>query len=419
MNSTLSSVRLAVLGGEPAFRAPLHVGRPNLGDRQTFLQLVEQILDRRWLSNDGPVLHAFESRAQEILGVKHAVATCNATVGLELALRATCPLGEVIMPAYTFAATAHAAKWCGYTPVFADVDGRSHQLTAALVEPLITNRTVAILAVHLWGACGEAEALEVLGATRGIPVLFDAAHAFSCATGGRRVGNFGHAEVFSFHATKFVNSGEGGLVTTNDDDLAQRLRLMRNFGFMGYDNVVALGTNAKMNEFCAAMGLSCLEAMDAIIAANRANWEAYRHCITALPGLKLYENPLADRSNHQYVVIEVVPSEAGLTRDELVSVLHEENVYARRYFYPGCHRIPIYRGLQVGSLPVTDRLADTVMVLPTGTTVGEAEIDRISAILQSAIENGPAVRAALRSRPPRPLPLPVLPRHLQCDDELV
>jgi len=410
------TTKLHLLGGTKAFAEPLHVGRPNLGNKARFLSLVESALDRRWLSNDGPLLHAFESKIQEMLGVEHVVVTTNATIGIELALRAVCGKGEVIVPSYTFIATAHAALWCGYSPVFADVDPVTHQLSVESVERCITSQTVAIMPVHLWGACTATHDLEALAARHGLAILFDAAHAFNTGVGGRKVGNFGAAEVFSFHATKFVNSGEGGAITTNDADLAQRMRLMRNFGFMGYDNVVTMGTNAKMNEFSAAMGLTCLESIDGILSTNRANWQAYREHFTRLPGLSFYNYEASTEPNYQYVIVEVNEDETGLTRDELVAVLHEENVFARKYFSPGCHRMEPFKSMAPHAgerLPVTEKLTGTVLALPTGTAVNEQDIARIASILGVAMENTKAVRTALAARPHVPPPVPVLPAHMR------
>ena len=397
------SSSLYLLGGQPAFDQPLHVGRPNIGDKRRFLQLAEEALDRRWLSNDGVILKQFEARLQEMLGVRHVIAVSNATVGLELAFRAVVGdrKGEVIVPSFTFVATAHVPTWCGCTPVFADVDLTTHQLTAASVERCLSDNTVAIMPVHLWGACQATPELEALAAMHSLPILFDAAHAFSTGLGGKKVGQFGAAEVFSFHATKFINSGEGGAITTNDDDLAQRLRLMRNFGFAGYDKVVMLGTNAKMNEFNAAMGLTCLESMEEIIARNRANWQAYEAQIAKLPGLSLYRYDPATEPNCQYVIVEVDEAQAGLSRDELVAVLQAENVMARKYFYPGVHRMEPYQTLQPEAgqgLPNTEILTRSVLALPTGTALGEVEIGLIGKILEMAILDRCEIKAALAAK---------------------
>src|SRR4029453_9680210 len=221
---------LAIFGGTPAFRSELHVGRPNIGDRQTLLKRINDLLDRRWLTNDGPFLQEFEQRICHLTGVKHCVAVCNATVGLEILGKAVGLSWEVILPSFTFVALAHALHWLGINPVFCDIDLGTHNLDPSRVEERITDRTTGIIGVHLWGRPCEIEKWGEIARRHRLKLLFDAAHAFGCSYGGQMTGNFGNAEVFSFHATKFVNTFEGGAVVTNNDELAAQLRLMRNFG---------------------------------------------------------------------------------------------------------------------------------------------------------------------------------------------
>ena len=263
---------LAILGGAPTFREPLHVGRPNLGDRNRFLERAGEIFDRNRLTNDGPMVREFEERIRKIADVKHCVAMCNATIAMEIALRALELRGEVIVPAYTFIATAHALQWQEITPVFADVEPATHNMDPQSIERLLTPRTTGIIGVHVWGRPCDTEAIEAIAQKHHLKVMYDAAHAFGCSHQGRMIGGFGECEVFSFHATKFINSFEGGAVMTNNDDLAAKLRLMRNFGFAGYDKVIYAGTNGKMTEICAAMGLTSLESMQGMLAANRRNF---------------------------------------------------------------------------------------------------------------------------------------------------
>lgn len=272
----MTDLKLAILGAPPAFTQPLHVGRPNIGNRERFLERAGQMLDRLWLTNHGPLVQEFEKRIADYVGVKHCICVCNATIGLELAIRAVGLRGEVIVPSYTFIATAHALQWQEITPVFADMDPATHNLDPARIERHITPRTTGILATHVWGRPCPVEALTEIAARRGLKLMFDAAHAFRMLAPGRMVGGFGSVEVFSFHATKFLNSLEGGAIMTNDDALATRIRLMTNFGFSDYDKVIHLGTNGKMTEACAAMGLTNLECIDDLVAVNRRNQEAYR-----------------------------------------------------------------------------------------------------------------------------------------------
>jgi dTDP-4-amino-4,6-dideoxygalactose transaminase len=377
----------------------LHVGRPNLGDRERLLERINGMLDRRWFSNNGPLVKEFEATIAGYLGVKHCICVCNATVGLEIAIRAAGFSGEVIVPSYTFVATAHALQWQEITPVFADIDAATHNINPAKVERLITPRTSAILATHVWGRPSAVEALAEIAERRGLKLMFDAAHAFGCSHGGRMIGGFGLAEVFSFHATKFLNSFEGGAITTNDDELAQKIRLMTNFGFSGLDNVIHLGTNGKMTEVCAAMGLTNLEGIEDLVAINKRNYEAYRSGLADIPGLSLMPYNTREHCNFQYMVVEVEEAIAGVSRDSLIESLHAHNVLARKYFWPGCHRMEPYRSLQPNAhllLPETERLAAKVIVLPTGQAVDEDTIHQIAGIIRTALEYPHMVRAAIR-----------------------
>lgn len=386
---------LAIFGGQPAFIEKLHVGRPNIGNRARFMARINDMLDRRWLTNNGMYVQEFEKEVARITRTRHCIAVCNATLGLELLVRALGLHGEVIVPAFTYVATAHALHWQGITPVFCDVDRQTHMVDPELVERLITTRTTGIVAVHLWGRMCDTESLERIAQRRRLALIFDAAHAFACAKDGHSVGGFGSAEVFSFHATKFINSFEGGTVVTNDDELADKIRLMRNLGFADYDQVVCAGTNGKMNEAAAAMGLTSLESMQEFIATNRRNYECYRQELGGIPGVRLLELTAHNAiSNYQYVIIEVEAEKAGLTRDALLAVLHAENILARRYFYPACHRMEPYHSLYPdlgSSLSNTEALSETVLVLPTGTSVDTGSIVTICNIIKIVVENSSAL----------------------------
>ena len=389
---------LALFGSGPAFKDPLHVGRPNIGNRRDFRRRVDDILDRRWLTNGGPYVEEFERRVAEFIGVKHCIATCNATVALGIVIRALGLTGEVIVPSFTFVATAHALQWQGITPVFCDIDPRTHNIDHRKVEGLITSRTSGILGVHLWGRPCPIAQLQTLANRHGLALLFDAAHAFACRYRGRRIGGFGDAEVLSFHATKFINAGEGGAVVTDDDDLAAEIRLMKNFGFSGFDKVISIGINGKMSELSAAMGLTNLESVDRFTRINRGNFELYGEGLSNIAGLSVIRHDEKENSNYQYVVLEVDAAKARLTRDQLLAVLQAENVLARRYFYPGVHRMEPYcshfpkAGFR---LPITEAVADRVLVLPTGTGATKADIRKICAILRKAVVQHREVSATL------------------------
>jgi dTDP-4-amino-4,6-dideoxygalactose transaminase len=374
---------------EPSLRfdEPVHVGRPNIGDRKDFLQRVEQILDRRWLSNNGPVLQEFEARIAEYLGVKHCIAMCNGTIALEIAIRALELKGEVIIPSYTFIATAHALHWQGITPVFVDIDPDTHNLDPAAVRNAITERTTGIIGVHLWGRGAPHAELEAIAREHKIALMYDAAHAFGCSLDGTMIGNFGECEVLSFHATKFFNTFEGGAVVTNNDLLAEKMRLMRNFGFVGYDDVIHPGTNGKMVEICAAMGLTNLDYIDTVIEANQKNYHHYCEALAKLPGIGVLRFDETEKNNYQYVILEI-QANCKASRDEIVAALHAEKILARKYFWPGCHNMQPYRELYPNAglmLPQTKIVADRVIVLPTGTTLPTNAIEVISRIIRSVV----------------------------------
>ena len=379
---------LAINGAPPAFNQPLHVGRPNIGSREAFMKLAGEMFDRRWLTNNGPLVQEFEQRVASYHGVKHCVAMCNGTIALEIAIRALNLAGEVIVPSYTFIATAHALSWQGITPVFADIDPDTHCLDPQAVRRMITPRTTGIIGVHLWGRAAPVDTLQQIADEHGLKLMYDAAHAFGCSHGGKMIGNFGACEVLSFHATKFFNTFEGGAVLTNDDALAEKMRLMRNFGFAGLDNVIHPGTNGKMIEIAAAMGLVNLDAIDSVIEANRNNHHTYRQQLAGLPGIRLLAFDETERNNYQYVVMEV-GTECTVSRDRIIEALHAENILARKYFWPGCHNMKPYRELYPNAglvLPNTQRVAERVVVLPTGTTMRNEMVETVVAVIRTVVE---------------------------------
>ena len=376
---------LAVFGGTPLSHETLHVGKPNIGKREDFFRRLENMFDQGWLTNNGPLVREFEQSIADLTGVKHCIAMCNGTVALEIAVSALGMTGEVIVPSFTFVATAHCLQWQEITPVFCDIDPLTHNIDPNKIEALITPRTTGIVAVHLWGRPCNVEALQEIADRRGLKLLFDASHAFGAGHQGKMIGTFGDAEVFSFHATKFVNCFEGGAIVTNNDDVAERVRLKKNFGFSGLDNVVYLGTNGKMSEPSAAMGLTSLESMNDFVSVNERNHSAYLKGLSEIPGFKIVSYDETERNNYQYVVCEIDEKKYGLSRDRLIEILHAENVRARRYFYPGCHRMEPYRSYYPNAgvmLPETELLASKVVVLPTGQSVDGPTVKRICDLIQ-------------------------------------
>lgn len=371
------------------FNPPLYVGRPNIGDRIALHRRIDEILDAKWLTNDGAMVREFERRVAMICDVKHAIAVANGTSAIELLIRALQISGEVIVPAFTFIATAHAVRWSGATPVFADVDPRTHTIDPKSIERLLSPKTSAIIGVHLWGNPCNVRILEKIADEHGIPLLFDAAQAFASSIHCKPIGSFGKAEAFSFHATKFVNAAEGGAITTNDDELARVLKLSRNFGFSSVDSVVVLGTNAKMSELHAAMALTSLDDMRRIGEHNEAIFRVYYRELHGLRSLRFLETPTGATTSYQYVVLDVHNDKSEpdpALRDSLIKELHEENVIARRYFSPGAHRSAPYNAEPHREpLTVTERLAAGVLVLPTGTSVSKDDAVLVSKIIRSKL----------------------------------
>lgn len=391
---------LAVFGAGPSFQSPLHVGRPNIGDRGRFIARVNDMLDRRWLSNNGPYVQELERKIAVYAGVKHCVAVCNATIGLEILIRAAGLKGEVIIPSFTFVATAHAVQWQGVTPIFCDIDAQTHNLDPQKLEKLITTRTTGIIGVHIWGRPSAIPYLTEISKKYNLKLIYDAAHAFGCSFDGKMIGRFGDAEIFSFHATKFYNTFEGGAVVSNDCELIDKIRLMTNFGFSGYDNVICQGTNGKMSEASAAMGLTNLECIDDFIAVNYRCYQQYHKELSGIPGIKLIEYDESQKNNYQYIVLEVDQEKTHISRDKIQDILQQENIMARRYFYPGCHRMEPYRSYYPHAgllLPETEALVKRTLLLPTGTSVGQAEISPICQLIRLIVANGTELAARLGS----------------------
>jgi len=362
------------------------VGRPNIGNRQRFNDRLDKIFERRWLTNDGELVQELEEKISNYLGVKHCIAMCNGTIALELAIRATGMSGKVLLPSMTFVATAHALKWQQITPVFADIDANTYNLCPNSVSRMIDDDVTGIVGVHLYGRACDIEALTEIANKHKLKLIFDAAHAFGAGYNGNKIGGYGNCEVFSFHATKIFNTFEGGAVTTNDDELAAKLRLMRNFGFEGEDHVSYIGTNGKMAEVNAAMGLTNLEQIDSFIETNLINYGVYKAKLANTPGVELIAYDDNEFNNYQYVIISIDQTSSGFSRDELKEYLSSNGVKARRYFYPGCHKMEPYSSLYPNSgkrLPITESFSQRVLALPTGTQISRDQVAIVCDLINS------------------------------------
>lgn len=404
MKDKSSVAELAVFGGTPAYAEPLHTHRPGDFDRKSLYARIDAAIDRRWLSNGGPLVLEFEQRIAEMAGVGHAVATSSATMALECVMAVMGLTGEVVMPSLTFAATPNAARWLGLEPVFCDVDPATGCIDAERAAEALTARTSAIVGVHLWGRTCATEDLARVAAEGGVRLLYDAAHAIGCSTGGRSIGGFGSAEVFSFHATKVVSCFEGGAVVTDDAALADEVRAIHQFGKGGTSG----GINGKMSEPAAAMGLTSLDAFPATIERNKEIQEVYRAELADLRGLSFFSPAPNAGGNQQYVIAEIDDAQCGISRDAVLQAVAAENIRALRPIgVPACHQIEPFRSERAASsptpaLPHSEAIAARVISLPAGSSIQAEDVRRVSEVLRRVINSGDEVAAALRDREHHP-----------------
>ncbi len=370
-------------------------GAPNGIDREAVYRRLDAMFDRNRLTNNGPLVREFEEAIASIVGVDHVVAVSNGTLALLVGAVGLGATGDVIVPSWTFAGTVQPLVWAGLRPRFVDVDPLTHSLDPASVRAALSQRGAdtaevgLVVPVHLWGRPCDVEAIDRAASEAGVPVLYDAAHAFGATHSGTPVGNFGQAEIFSFHATKWMSSIEGGAITTNDAALADHCRRLRNFGFAGEGDIPVSGINAKMSEMHAAVGLTQLERFDTIRAANRERYEAYAAAFDSAsstrPSVRLAPVTNAGSSPHGYVVVEILADHPEPAR-ALQSLLDAENVRTRRYFAPGVHRLGAFDSTDTGPLPVTETLAQRCLSLPTGEAITTEDAVTIAGLVLRGIE---------------------------------
>ena len=382
-----SPSEFAILGGTREFAVEQHVGQLYFPEWEQYEAAMRGIVDRKYYTNHGPLVRELEARLEDFLQIRNAVTVTNATVGLYLACLALGLEGQILMPSFTFIAAAQAAVLAGLDPVLCDVDPRTHQMTPATVERALEARVSAVCPVNLWGGTCDIPALDDWARSHDLSLIFDSAHGFGIETTEGKLGRFGRAEVFSFHATKILTATEGGCVCTDDDELAERIRNMRSNYGIRRPMPVRLTVNARMSEAQAAIALASLEVIDERVANNRVIFDTYRSVLDTVPGVRLVQPSNVSRSNYQYVVIEIDDDLFGLSRDLLRSVLRAEGVRARRYFKPGIHRSVPFDTLYpqyVEALPVTDRLCDTVLQLPIGALGTTEDAERIGSLICDA-----------------------------------
>ncbi len=371
----------AALGGLPIFPQGLPLARPRFPDPAAIARDAERVASSGVLT-DGPTVRRLEERAAEYLGVRHCIAVNSCTAGLMLVLRAAELSGDVIVPSFTFAATAHAVAWNGLRPVFADVDPATLTLSADAVARAVGVRVSAILATHLYGAPCDIGSLDAVAARNGIALFFDAAHAFGSRHGDAMVGGFGAAEVFSLSPTKTLVAGEGGIIATNDDLLAERCRIGRNYGNPGNYDCRFVGLNGRMSELHAVLALASFEDLEDRIGRRNELADAYRKILATIPGIAFPAIRDGDRSTYKDLTILVDEAAFGVSADALYEALAAEGVETRRYYSPPVHRMRAYRSVANGvELPVTDAAAAAALSLPLWTDMGEEHVGRMGEAL--------------------------------------
>ena len=372
----------AVLGGEPAFPDGLPLARPSVSDPRAVARDVERILRSGVLTN-GPYVRELERRTAEYLDVRHSLAVASCTAGLMLVLRASDLSGDVIVPSFTFAATAHAVAWNGLRPVFADIDPATLTLSPHAVARAVGVRTSAILATHTFGTPCAVEELATIARHWGIRLFFDAAHAFGSRHGGTPVGAFGDAEVFSLSPTKVLVAGEGGIIATDDDALAERCRMGRDYGHPGDYDCRFVGLNARMSELHAAVALASLNGLEERIERRNALSALYREALGGIPGFGFPEVPAGDRSTFKDFTILIDAQAYGLDAPALARALGAEGIETRRYYAPPVHAMRAYRSAAGvnGNLPVTEAAAERVLTLPLWVGMGEEHVGGVAAAI--------------------------------------
>jgi len=379
----------AVGGGRPLFPEGLPLARPTVPNPAEVADRLRAVLESGVLTN-GPRVSELEERAAEYLNVRNAVAVSSCTAGLMLVLRAAGLTGDVVLPSFTFQATAHAVSWNGLRPAFADIDAETLTLSAGAAARATGMRTSAILATHTYGTPADVDGLAQTAAQSGIRLFFDAAHAFGARHGGRPIGGFGDAEVFSLTPTKPLVAGEGGIVATNDDALAGEVRLARDYGKEPDYDCRIIGLNARMSELHAVVALASLDGLDERVARRNEIARAYRDALETIPGIGFPSVREGDFSTYKDLTI-LVETEFGMEPSSLGEALAPEGIETRRYYAPPVHRTRAYRAVaNGGSLPVTDEAAARVLTLP----LWEGMTDQHVGMVAEAISRVRRFRAA-------------------------
>lgn len=361
------------------------VTRSSIAPLDEYVNEIKDIWDTHWMTNMGAKHKELQERLKEYLGVDQIDLFTNGHMALELSLQAmNFPKGgEVITTPFTFASTTHAIVRNGLTPVFCDIDPIDFTMDVTKIEPLITDRTVAIMPVHVYGNVCQVEEIQRIADRYGLKVIYDAAHAFGVKYKGRGVGSFGDVSCFSFHATKVFNTIEGGAACFHDQEYGLKLYRLKNFGIRGPETVDGVGANAKMNEFCAAMGLCNLRHIDEEITKRKCVTEHYVRNLEEVDGIQLNAEQEGVEKNYAYFPVVIDEREFGATRNEVFDALASQGIGARKYFYPLTNTFECYRGqFDPEKTPVALHVSKRVLTLPLYADLALEDVDRICEVIR-------------------------------------
>ncbi|MCR5686507.1 MAG: DegT/DnrJ/EryC1/StrS family aminotransferase [Lachnospiraceae bacterium] len=365
----------------------INVTRSSMPSFEEYAEAIRPLWESAWLTNMGPYHEELAKRLGEYLKVPNVSLFVNGHMALEMTLQAMELSGEVITTPFTFASTTHAIVRNGLEPVFCDIDREKFTMDASKIEELITDRTCAIVPVHVYGCVCDVEEIERIAKRHGLKVIYDSAHAFGVEYKGRGIGTFGDASMFSFHATKVYNTIEGGAVTTDDAGLIDSLRKLKDFGIKDEETVDGIGANAKMNEFCAAMGLCNLRHVDEEIGKRRLVSERYRQHLGSIRGLQILPKQDGVRENYAYFPVVIDEKEFGSSRQDVADKLKENDIYVRKYFYPLTSRMQCYGDrFAAWHTPVADYVSERVLTLPMSASLTTDDVDRICGMILSLRE---------------------------------
>ena len=391
--------RPAILGGRPAFPDIFPFAQPTIPELGELTPQLKEIFSSKNITN-GKYVRGFEKSVAKYLGVKNAVALSCCTSGLILTCKSLELTGEVIVPSFTFSATVQALVWNNLKPVFVDCDPKNFNINAKLIEDLITPRTSAIMAVHVFGMPADVDALARITKKHGLKLIFDSAHAIGAKYKNVLAGGFGDAEVFSLSPTKVLTSGEGGIVATNDDALAKNIRIGRDYANPGDYNCQFAGLNARMAEFNAIRGLKGLETMEEKVISRNRLAEVYKKNLKNVPGISFQEGAPGSRSTYKDLSILIEPKLFGLSRKILASCLDKENIKTKKYYYPPVHRQKFITSLfkvDENKLKVTNHVSGNILSLPMFTHMEEKDIVTICNAVKNIRAHGSEIQVLLQS----------------------